>query len=317
MTEPEKPRGSRRKPRVRLLMLGVMVVVIAACVWLFGSWNEPAFEGRSLSSWLRQLNNPEPGTGARMEAVAALRSMGTNVIPVLLRGLDESDETRLARLQRYAQEHWGLRYQLPTHLAQTSAGQLQVALVAMDPPTQDAVVRALLAEYVRRWVDTSESGDFEMPLRRIRACFAGLNEAFLPVLREALTNAEPEVRMTAASLVLQPGVPADFLPLLIERASDSDARVRYYALVSLLRFPEHGASVIPVLTAALHDQEQMVRVAALQCLAQCGTEAASAIPDVKALVEENQALHQIAEDTLQKITPPEPPQPVPPAEPDR
>jgi hypothetical protein len=60
-----------------------------------------------------------------------------------------------------------------------------------------------------------------------------------------------------------------------------------------------------LLTAGLHDQDQEVRLIALWGLAQFGPKAASAISDVEALVDGDQALHLIAEDTLQKITPPE------------
>src|SRR5689334_16661721 len=72
-------------------ILLVFVGLVLACVLAVVVWpgeKEPVYEGRKLSAWVLQLNNPlgEWGTAKEMsEASNAIRSLGTNAVPWLLK----------------------------------------------------------------------------------------------------------------------------------------------------------------------------------------------------------------------------------------
>ena len=56
-----------------------LVVVIAGCS------SEPAFQGRSLGSWMAQLSDKDPT--ARQEAIRALGQIGPEAVPPLCEAL--------------------------------------------------------------------------------------------------------------------------------------------------------------------------------------------------------------------------------------
>ncbi len=83
----------RQKSRRGLILLLVVVVAAAAGVWFAKPSDDPVCQGRPLSSWLEDLAAP-PGSSTYENAAAAVRSIGTNAVPQLLRLLSTPHKAR-------------------------------------------------------------------------------------------------------------------------------------------------------------------------------------------------------------------------------
>src|SRR6266508_1703422 len=96
--------GWQRKARHWIgASLALLVVAVGSLLlWWF---NEPRFNGKTVTEWLDVMSAAREGAwrggddGAKQEANAAIRAIGTNAIPILLRQLKENPgRSRLGRL---------------------------------------------------------------------------------------------------------------------------------------------------------------------------------------------------------------------------
>src|SRR6185503_10900828 len=78
-----------RKRRIVWILLGAVLVLLAAGGWLLPS-REPVYQGRKLSEWMAGVGNYERGF-YDSNTVYAVREIGTNAIPWLLNELDAKD----------------------------------------------------------------------------------------------------------------------------------------------------------------------------------------------------------------------------------
>ncbi|SPE60403.1 exported hypothetical protein [Verrucomicrobia bacterium] len=82
--------------RVKIALSVLLVALISAMVLQASRSPEPVYQGRSLSSWIRLLDDGEPWAGfsfrswrtnlsiEQIEAAEAIRHIGTNALPFLL-----------------------------------------------------------------------------------------------------------------------------------------------------------------------------------------------------------------------------------------
>src|SRR5436189_6407795 len=81
----------------RLLLAGLFIGLIAAALLVALNPRGPKFQGRSLSSWLNQYSaniiagGDDDRIAMRESARMAIRSIGTNAIPELLKLLTKTD----------------------------------------------------------------------------------------------------------------------------------------------------------------------------------------------------------------------------------
>jgi hypothetical protein len=89
----------KRRRTAALFLLAVLVLGLGR--WLFTS-AQPYYQGRSLDSWLRDLDyNSARGVLAR----GAIRQMGTNALPVLMQHLAHHDSFWMQRFWGFLQLH--------------------------------------------------------------------------------------------------------------------------------------------------------------------------------------------------------------------
>src|SRR5436305_179973 len=99
--------------------VAVAVVVVAAAIW---PDPEPRYNGKRLGEWLAIAFEPKLESWQRIEARAAVKSIGTNALPVLLEWI------------HYAPPDWksSLADRLGKHPALDSKGSLHSWLVDKD-----------------------------------------------------------------------------------------------------------------------------------------------------------------------------------------
>ena len=79
------------KGQKRLVAGALIVVTVGVLGWVRSS-REPMYQGRSLSFWLDQIN--EAGALENCDpALAAIRAMGTNALPFLLKNIEEGNNS--------------------------------------------------------------------------------------------------------------------------------------------------------------------------------------------------------------------------------
>src|ERR1035437_192656 len=95
----------------RILLIALLLAVLGGMAWLMSSWpREPVYQGKPLTYWLERYYPPAPKTPSGglvfpdPEAVEAIRHIGTNAIPTLLRMTRAHDSTLKRKLIALAQK---------------------------------------------------------------------------------------------------------------------------------------------------------------------------------------------------------------------
>jgi hypothetical protein len=94
--------------RVRIALAVLAVALVSVTVWQVAQPSEPIYQGKPLSSWMKGYMMPDPPTFELLEpqrqaADKALRHLGTNAIPTLLRMLRVRDSALKVKLMNLAQ----------------------------------------------------------------------------------------------------------------------------------------------------------------------------------------------------------------------
>jgi hypothetical protein len=102
------------KKRLSIVLAVVAVVIIGWLGWKAQCSPEPSYQGRRLSEWLDEYNHAG-GVAKTDPASAAIRVMGTNILPLLLANIKRSDSPLAKKFFNLLQkQHW---VKLPFHAA--------------------------------------------------------------------------------------------------------------------------------------------------------------------------------------------------------
>lgn len=132
-----------RSPRRKLALAAGILALAIAGLWLWSALTsppEPEYQGKPLSYWLEQLDGPNPVT--MPHTVAALRAMGSNAIPSLVKTIATPPSRLRLRLANLAwriaflREHFGGTFLTPYGIR---VGRAQRALSLMELVAKEAV----------------------------------------------------------------------------------------------------------------------------------------------------------------------------------
>lgn len=273
-------------PRLRRLLFWVALpgLLVALAVW---SWTprEPSWEGRSLSSWLKDL---EPDRKEKLGAVGeqnaaaarrAIQGMGTNCLPFLLRRIESQDPTPPEKMLLKLEELLGKNsaYLLGERSEVRNGAHFYAAYYAFTALGHQA---APVVPECQRWLcSTNANRD---------ALAVGVLESIHPegtaALIVASTNSTlPRRRFVMGALLrLAPEHPEAFAALL-RLDADPDPKIRALA-GHVLAVGRYEAAVIwPVLNRLLADPDDSVRRAILRDLDSFKGDLSPAVPALTAL----------------------------------
>ena len=301
------------KPLLRRLLLWVAlpVLLMALAVW---SWTprEPSWEGRSLSSWLKDLEplrNEKMGAVGEQNAAAARRAiqgMGTKCIPFLLQRIDKLETTPLeGQLRTHG-------VSIPSKAAEPlPSDRINAITLAMNALGHEA---APIVPELQRWL-ASDNED--------RGYAAAL----------MLTSIHPEGTAVLISAYTNPTMPARFvirlalphaarlhpevMPAFLSMASHPHPAIRTDTCFLLQNFEKDATIVLPVLIRLLGDRDSSVREEALATLGRFKADVGTAVPAITALLTDpDPEISSKAKALLLKIkassAPPPPASPAPP-----
>ncbi len=228
-----------RKTR-RLLLLALLIAAVGVVVWIVLRPDpEPTYQGKPLTYWLDGFvsGNPSPD-----EATEAVRQIGTNAIPTLLRLLRAGDSKFKLKLIQLSQKQHVINIKLK--YAGTRQKEGFYGFVALGALAKSAVP-ALLEIY---------------------------NEHRTGTYDNFLTTAQLIANMGPAA--------ADAVPRFVQATTDTNFQVRFNAVLTLSQIRARPDLSVPALTASLRDPDETVRGTAALCLVDFGTNAQPAVPEL-------------------------------------
>src|SRR3954463_12818626 len=224
-----------RKRSAVLIVFGLAIVSVVIFSQLRGV-HEPVFEGRKLTSWLERhvpssSADPPYNSPGWHKAEAALRQIGTNAIPTLLKMIEAKDPPpwMLNMMQ------WGERH------------------------------RVIRRRY--RWAnERNEEAEYAFSVLKTNGA-----QAVPELIRIYQRNASPSSQRCAALALGHFGHAAEAaVPVLIRNFGHTDRQVRFYAVSAVMSIGGKAELVVPALTGALKDSSVDVRWNAMEGLERYG-----------------------------------------------
>ncbi len=248
-------------------LIGALVLTIATAS---ARSAEPKYQGRSLTMWLSAYRDAGVDTAEEKRAAEAVRGIGTNAIPYLLRMLTNRD----LDLQMDAQNGF-------------------IILGQIAAPAVPALAALL-------------KGTNELSMFTAARSLGGIGAPALPVLMETLTNRHFKVATQAYLAIGALGTNAKpAIPILLRDLQHPNHFYRERAADTLGSLHIEPETVVPALTNLLTDSSLAARHLAIQSLGQFGSAARSAVPAISTFLTDadlsytaTEALRQIAPEVL-------------------
>ena len=243
----------------------LLIALLGALAWQASRPREPAYQGRPLSAWLSHYAlGADPAEALR--ANEAIRQIGTNAIPTLLRMLQANDSAVKSKLLRMvAKQHF-------VRLRCSSAFDQNV-------------------EAVQAFGVLGSEGKSAVP-------------ALVQIYEQSISKSPQTELMAVSALGCIGPAATDAIPSLLKAATNPDFSVRGKAILVLGRIHARPDLVVPALIKALTDDDDLVRKEAAKALGEFGTCAKSALPALVELHKGgDEELRNRAQEAVQQIDP--------------
>jgi hypothetical protein len=243
---------------------------------------------------MRVWTRSDAETAQHKEAEDAIRSIGTNAIPHLVRWIDYKTPAWKVKLYGMANpvlkrlnSDWVLHDELANiH----GSGHIGFAILGQE----GAPAIPALSEMMKQ-------GNL-----LAAASLGYIGRDALPVIMAGLTNKDPEVRANSLLYgIAELGTNArPAVPLLIGRLKDADRGERFRAVTVLGHLRLQPETVVPALIESLRDPDAIVRQAAAASLGRYQREAISAVPALTDLLaDKERSVREAATNSLGIISP--------------
>jgi hypothetical protein len=291
-----------RRRRIFLLAGCALLALVAVLVW--PPEREPEYHGKKLSEWLRLYGTsaratPRPAltTNQQQEAVAAVRALGTNALPCLLRWLAYEPapwKVKLAARARSIPGGWP-----PLRWLEESAGARR--------STDGMIGFRILGAQAGSAVPALGRLATNSPRVSYRAvdALASIGQAGLPALLEVMRNPGTPDRDRIVWLIVTTSDDASSamrLRVLLEFLNDKDQRLRAAAATALAFMRLQPEKAVPPLARSLGDTAPRVRAAAAEALLHFARYAQPAVPALlKARADPDASVRVAATNALRMI----------------
>jgi len=263
------------RKRIAALIAAACLLTGILLVALPGRSPEPQYHGRSLSEWLRTA--PTAGSPNALalsdEARDAVRHIGTNALPVLLRWISYDPSQFKVTLLRLPGALPGSFNPAFLHRAEDRALDAQKAFAVLGPGA-----RAAIPELTR----LAMTAHHEKRAGRCIEALGRIGPEALPALLAVSTNTAGVARHRAALTIKSYGTNAySAVPVLIQLLQDPVDSVAIEAAGALGKLNLSASNAVPALDTTLRGTNSFRRAAAAYALAEFGPEAKAAVPQLK------------------------------------
>jgi len=237
--------------RLRILSFALLgIALIAFAWWILRDPSDPRYQGKRLSEWLKNYDHYRPSVNdlwvdQMRQTDEAVRNLGTNCIPLLLRLMEAKDSRLKTRMFEFLGDHgFG-------DISFTSAEQFHYrafrGFLVLGAMATNAVPQ-LLSIYSR---STDEQGK-----ALVQECFGFIGPA--------ASNA---------------------VPLLMSNIFSADEPIKMTAIRSLGQIHCNPEVVVPKLALLLEDKYPVNQMEAARALEQFGTDAHAVVPKLIELLD--------------------------------
>jgi HEAT repeat protein len=235
---------------------------------------EPEYDGQPLSDYLRSLTYSQ----VRLERSArdAIRAMGSNAVPYLIKILDARESRFKNGFNEVANRLSFIRFRF----APLEARQVQAAMACQElGPIATPAIPSLA-----RLIDDPRLGSWAV------AALAEIGPQTFPLLTNALYSRWPATRFAAVGhLRLARPRERAVAPLLMALSSQ-EANMRCMAAESLGALGLPSPEIVAALTKCLDDPDPNVQVIAARGLGWCGSAATGCVPKLLELYRSQEGL---------------------------
>ncbi|MCX6930091.1 MAG: HEAT repeat domain-containing protein [Verrucomicrobia bacterium] len=280
--------------RRRVLLIALLLGCLGWFAWLMLSGpREPAYQGHVLSYWLQHYyilpaNIPSSGMVLQpnSQAVEAIRHIGTNAIPTLLRQARAHDSTLKLKLLALAKKQnlIGIRFASSSLIG--SAGPLAKRKQLIDIRLTPAPERNLQASH---------------GFRELGSAASNAVPALIAIYDANISPASQDAALVALGAIGPTAKPA--LPSLLRTLADTNNYARLACVRALASIHAELGLVVPALVKSLSDPHFGVRMLAAEALGQFGADAQPAVPALVEIYDRNTVDSLQAATTLGLIGP--------------
>jgi HEAT repeat protein len=254
-----------RKPFVIVI---IIVITIVGC-WELCKPAEPSYEKKPLSFWLANYVPGTEGGPSQQEADKAMRAVGTNAIPTLLRLVQEKEsplKLKWYELLKWLDDQYAFKTKYSLAWERNYEGFAGFKALGADARV---AVPDLIKIYDRNVSPDSRTA----AIFSLGAIGPSANSA-VPSLLKWLA-AKPNDFDLLQALGEIHSDPDLVVPVLIAHLGDSQPIARQYAAKGLGAFGADAKPAVPALFETLKDEKDVVRRAARDALVKIDPEAAS------------------------------------------
>jgi HEAT repeat protein len=287
-----------------------LLVCLAALATLFAllAHNpEPRYQGRTLSEWhalwTKSVEHNDPQSQAQTaQAAHAIRAIGTNALPTLLRLLNQQRSPIRDKLEDFVDK-------LPDSVSENTFVQhLLEEKQGLEPTSTFFILGPLASPAVPQLAALLRATNTDADVCRAAAyCLAAIGEDGLPPLLDALKHPDLPACYYVAELLNTRPLHADnfnlgtnvdqAVPLLANTAMSINPELARASIQALGAFRSQPQIAIPVLTLSLESTNHPCRMSAVVALALFGPEGVG--PLVGALSHKDPNVRAAATNCLQ------------------
>ena len=275
------------------IMLGVIAVPVLT-IWLTLTWpREPSYNGKSLTYWLEHYFPPPTSmigsyVASDPQAVEAIRKIGTNGIPTLLRHIRAHDPPLKLKLVAFAEKQHLVTVEVP-------GGGVGYA-IPLQPATPQKQKHRLRIQFTPAVVRHQWA---ELGFMLLGSAGSNAVPSLVEVLDAETWGTAQWSAVQALGAIGPAATPA--APAILRALAGTNNMDQGRCLWALGQIHGHPESVVPVLIKHLN-QRNFEQVAA-EALGQFGPEAAPAVPDLIRILDRNDATSTRAASALGHIGP--------------
>lgn len=280
-------------PRHRILLTALAAMLGSLWLAVFRGPREPSYAGKQLADWLSAMT---PGNPASETEAAAVRAIGTNAIPFLLKWIRYERPAWKNSLNELSTKSFNHPlFDQAQDPAEWRADNAAMAFHVLGPEADAAIPE------LTRLMNTPDSSHSH----RAAMALGGIGKAALPPLISLMVKTTAETRCSAFFAVSKMGsnaLPA--LPIIVQCLADNDPWVVKASIKALGALQLQPALVVPALTNLLTDSSLHTRCLAMHALKDFGPAARLAFPSLLVLLTDpSPVLRESATNALLKIAP--------------
>jgi hypothetical protein len=269
--------------RIHITLAVLLVAVVGVMVWqaLCPQEREPVYRGKGLRLWLREYRSGlntgvEERVQARDMAEGAVRQIGTNAIPTLLKMLSKKNSSLVSKLIDLWNRHLLWNRYLPRWVRSPHWYKNQAAYLNEDAELGFEILGA----------DAQQA---------VPALIIIYEQNISPRSQGATSRALNAIGSAAQKMAI---------PSFLRGVESSNAPVREVAVLALYGVDVEPRQVVPALVKALSDTNWFTRLVAIKGLRHCGTNSLTAIPALLPMLSDPDArVRRTAADALKAIDP--------------